>query len=179
MGPCHGLGEGSTPFGTAMNIFFLDLIPRTSAAYHCDKHVVKMCLEYAQLLSTAIHVNSPELAKSLPLYKKTHENHPCAIWARYSEWTFLHLLELAEELGKEYTKRYGKVHKSIETVIWNLEIPKFDNTGWIDPPQCMPDQYKCENTVQAYRNYYNGDKARFAVWKYTKQPEWFNATNNN
>jgi len=36
-----------------MNVFYLDRNPITAAQMHCDKHVVKMILEYAQLLSTA------------------------------------------------------------------------------------------------------------------------------
>ena len=36
-----------------MNIFYLDRDVKTCATYHNDKHVVKMILEYAQLLSTA------------------------------------------------------------------------------------------------------------------------------
>jgi hypothetical protein len=37
----------------------------------------------------------------------------------------------------------------------------------------MPDEYKCENAVQAYHNYYIGEKADFAKWKYSKTPDWF------
>tara|TARA_B100001063_G_scaffold193682_1_gene185074 strand:+ start:2041 stop:2202 length:162 start_codon:yes stop_codon:yes gene_type:complete len=44
--------------------------------------------------------------------------------------------------------------------------------GFTDPPQCMPDEYKCENTVEAYRNYYLGEKMGFAKWNYTPTPEW-------
>lgn len=39
-----------------MQIFVLDAMPYTAAKYHCDKHIVKMVLEYAQLLSTAHRV---------------------------------------------------------------------------------------------------------------------------
>lgn len=39
-----------------MNIFVLDLSPTIAATFHCDKHVVKMIVEYAQLLSTAHRV---------------------------------------------------------------------------------------------------------------------------
>jgi len=39
-----------------MNIFYLDKDPIKSAEMHCDKHVVKMIIEYAQLLSTAHRV---------------------------------------------------------------------------------------------------------------------------
>ena len=58
-----------------MNIFFLDDDPKMCAQAHCDKHVVKMILEYAQIMSTAHRVlNSPsDLTESM--YKITHENH--------------------------------------------------------------------------------------------------------
>lgn len=36
-----------------MNIFVLDPTPYAAAEQHCDKHVVKMILEYGQMLSTA------------------------------------------------------------------------------------------------------------------------------
>ena len=44
--------------------------------------------------------------------------------------------------------------------------------GWQEPPQCMPDEYKCEDTVEAYRNYYLGEKMYMAVWNYSPTPEW-------
>jgi len=39
-----------------MNIFYLDRDPRICAEMHLDKHVVKMIIEYAQLMSTAHRV---------------------------------------------------------------------------------------------------------------------------
>ena len=36
-----------------MNLFYLHNDPVKSAEMHCDKHVVKMIIEYAQMLSTA------------------------------------------------------------------------------------------------------------------------------
>ena len=36
-----------------MNIFYLHNDPKVCAELHVDKHVVKMIVEYAQLLSTA------------------------------------------------------------------------------------------------------------------------------
>ena len=39
-----------------MNIFKLADYPKQCAEDHCDKHIVKMILEYGQLLSTAHHV---------------------------------------------------------------------------------------------------------------------------
>lgn len=39
-----------------MNVFYLSTDPRQAAQWHCDKHVVKMIVEYAQLLSTCHRV---------------------------------------------------------------------------------------------------------------------------
>ena len=60
-----------------MNIFYLAHNPTDCAQMHCDKHVVKMILETAQLLSTAHH----ERGSTAP-YKSTHRNHPSAVWVR-------------------------------------------------------------------------------------------------
>ena len=94
-----------------MNIFYLHDTPVTCAQYHTDKHVVKMIIEYAQLLSTAHRLVDGD--EGLVLYKATHKNHPSAIWARRSAqnyaWLYYHMMEL----GREYEKRYGKKHLSI------------------------------------------------------------------
>jgi hypothetical protein len=38
----------------------------------------------------------------------------------------------------------------------------------------MPEEYKNDCAVTAYRAYYNGEKAGFATWKTRKTPAWFN-----
>jgi len=136
-----------------MNIFFLARCPVEAAHAQCDRHVVKMILESAQLLSTAHH----ELGDGGP-YKPTHKNHPSAVWARQSRqhygWLYAHMLAL----GDEYTERYGKVHKTIREHSEALrEAPAgIPDAGWIDPPQCMPDECKIEgDTVAAYQRYYD------------------------
>ena len=90
-----------------MNIFYLHSIPQIAAIYHCDKHVVKMIVETAQLLATAHH----ELGNGDKVtYKPTHKNHPSAVWARSSRLHYMYLQRLGLSLCKEYTKRYGKEH---------------------------------------------------------------------
>ena len=140
-----------------MNIFYLDKNPVKAAQYSCDKHVVKMILESAQMLCTAHHhynslVNIP--------YKKAHYNHPSTIWTRESDehyfWLFNHMMAL----GKEYTKRYGKIHLSINKCFLPLyRLPNgIPSNGFTQPPQCMPDEFKDECSVEAYWNYYIGEK---------------------
>ena len=161
-----------------MNIFFLDFDVKKCAEYHCDKHVVKMILETAQLLCGVHHVTD-QVTDQVP-YKLSHKNHPCSIWVRSSLSNYLYLCDLGLELCKEYTYRYGKVHKCqdiglVDKLKWfpnNLPLGKFT-----DPTPAMPDQYKIpDNGVQSYRNYYNGEKQRMFSWKKRQVPEFINKT---
>ena len=84
-----------------MNIFYLHKDPVESAKLHCDKHVCKMIIEYAQMLSTAHRMldgkeyisqtlggrrikrwKHPNSNMEGVLYKASHINHPSAIWVR-------------------------------------------------------------------------------------------------
>ena len=158
-----------------MNIFYLDESPVTAARMHCDKHCVKMILETAQLLCTAHRViDGDSWADDVGLYKVTHQNHPSAVWVRESSANYYWALGLLSELCREYTRRYGKDHKTAAMLRFLAVPPMHINTGMLTPiPQCMPDEYKAESPVTAYRNYYNGAKARFAKWKNTEVPQWF------
>lgn len=160
-----------------MNIFILDRDPKVAAQFHCDQHIVKMAIEYAQLLSTAIH--STGSTPNDNMYKPTHINHPCAIWTASSlkHWGWLWLL--GHHVGNEYTKRYGKIHKSTR-VLRCLPVPnKMPDLGWQDPPQAMPDEYKSADVVNAYRNFYLFDKVKFARWNYSNPPPWWHTMEEN
>jgi hypothetical protein len=156
-----------------MNIFFLDENPKLSAQYHVDKHVVKMILETAQLLCGVHHSINPFSDLQVP-YKLSHKNHPCAIWARESLSNYLYLCELGLELGKEYTYRYGKKHKSIEVIEWCIvNKPIILDIGFTKPAMAMPDEFKTDSVVESYRNYYMGAKKELASWKNREKPFWF------
>jgi len=165
-----------------MNIFYLSDTPRLAAKDHCDKHIVKMILEYAQLLSTAHRVlDGDEWADKNKLYKATHKNHPSAVWARDNKINYLWLWELLSFCCEEYTKRYNKVHATqrkglmdtLREVPNNIIMGKATELVLTRPPQCMPDEYKCDDTIKAYRDYYLGEKISFAKWNYSKTPDWF------
>ena len=81
-----------------MNIFYLHENPQRCAEMHCDKHVVKMILETAQLLSTAHHEIDGE--PSIECYKATHKNHPSAVWARENRSNYIWLWNLLNSLCK-------------------------------------------------------------------------------
>ena len=162
-----------------MNIFFLDTDVKKCAEYHCDKHVVKMILETAQLLCSAHHVTDQVTTKyristdQVP-YKLSHKNHPCSIWVRSSLSNYLYLCELGLELCKEYTYRYEKRHKSQDVIEWCVTNKvNICDKGLTEPPKAMPDEYKVKDVVESYRNYYMGAKKTFATWKKREVPIWY------
>ena len=149
-----------------MNIFILDHDPVKCAEYMIDKHVVKMPLEYAQMLSTVCRLSGFDVG-----YKSTHQNHPCTKWARESIENYSYLRTLAFAVGSEYTRRYKKSHKSIE-LIKSLPTPQLSTIGLTTFAQAMPDSYKNTDPVKAYREYYRNDKKSIATWKHGKVPFW-------
>ena len=168
-----------------MNLFLLSLNVEECALWHCDKHVVKMILEIVQMLYTAWHVNNPEdsrlstapLCKSsgIPGYKKAHVNHPMTKWVRESRGNYRFAVRLAAALALEFKFRYKKHHGCTTHVLWLASnVPSFETSRRTLVPQCMPDQYKVTNdSVTAYRNYYNGDKVAIAQWKTRDPPPWW------
>ena len=119
-----------------MNIFYLDPRPDMAAEMHCDKHVVKMILEYGQLLSTAHRVLDGDDAHP-DLYKIAHKNHPSTIWTRSSSQHYDWLFRLFRMVNVEYTLRYNKFHLTWKKLGKLLEnAPKnIEDNGWVDPPQ--------------------------------------------
>ena len=178
-----------------MNIFYLDTDPKTCATYHVDKHVVKMIVEYAQLLSTAHRVIDGRVTtvktasnrsrkiwitdddRNTQLYKSTHVNHPSAIWVRQSLANYTWLFSLWSNLLEEYTFRYNKVHASsrlyhmLETAPDNIPVYEFTQ-----PSLAMPSEYLCEDAISAYRNYYKFGKTHLHAWKNRSIPEWANVS---
>ena len=160
-----------------MNIFYLDHDPVVAAQMMCDKHVVKMILESAQMLSTAHRVlDGDDIANSKGLYKMAHKNHPSTVWVRANSKNYEWLWEHMEALMKEYTHRYGKHHATERLIHYLWEFPKNISHGdgeFTDPPQCMPDYCKNDDAVSAYQTYYILEKSDFATWKRRDKPEWF------
>ena len=178
-----------------MNIFYLHKEPQQCAEMHCDKHVVKMIVEYAQLLSTAHRVldGHETIGKSqsgrkrkvwklsderdVSLYKATHINHPSAIWVRHSMWNYAWLSDLLLWVCTEYTHRYGKVHKVEASGLLKMlliNLPKnIKDVPFTEPTPAMPDEYKVDgSSVQSYHNYYNGAKQKLFSWKSRNIPEF-------
>jgi len=185
-----------------VNIFVLDSDPVKAAQQHCNKHICKMILESGQMLSAAHWLGWQKMLKPSsdlnlretqawlqkhvpadlqPLWKMTHVGHPCTQWTQRVWGNYMWHSRLGLALCDEYTLRYGREHKSHDYHRWlNRHIPPtfegtIENPVGITPfAVCMPDQYKVPgDPVQSYRNYYKGDKIRFAKWPEGRSPSWW------
>jgi len=153
-----------------MNIFVLDYEARKAAQAHCDKHIVKMPLESVQMLCSAFESGDAP-------YRRVHYNHPCSIWTRENRSNYEWHLHFARNLFEEYTFRYDRIHASERVLHWcfdnykHLDLPQGDLT---DHPQCMPDVWKGECPIEAYRTYYWAEKRDIAQWRKKRNaPSWW------
>ena len=186
-----------------MNIFILDNDPVIAAQEQCDKHVVKMIVESAQMLSTVHRMldgtmeRRPSKSGAMlqywklnderenTLYKACHFNHPSTVWTRECglnyDWHYKHFIGLCDE----YTYRYGKVH-STDTklrVALKTKPQNIPHQNLMTPfklamsarPECI---LKCP--VESYRRFYETKQERFKmVWTKRSKPKWFNQQKNN
>jgi len=161
-----------------VNIFVTSENPIVAAKNQCDKHVVKMVLETAQMLCAAYENGEAP-------YRRAHYNHPCTIWARESAENYLWLVEHGLALCEEYTARYGKTHKSEAIINWcldNMNKIDFPSEGLTQFAVAIADTAVCRqmisdfdsmSTTEKYRAYYHYDKRRFAKWAFTSPPRWW------
>tara|TARA_A100000164_G_C21645811_1_gene647981 strand:- start:203 stop:745 length:543 start_codon:yes stop_codon:yes gene_type:complete len=176
-----------------MNIFYLHENPTQNAKWHIDKHIVKMPIEYAQLMSTAHRLLDGEMylgktannrnikrwrlndVREDVLYKASHINHPSAIWVRESIENYYQMYDIYLATLTEYTTRYGKIHGSTKPATLLSKPPK--NIPIIQGtqiPQCMPEDCKVpHDPILAYRTYYINEKKSFASWTKRLPPYWF------
>lgn len=151
-----------------MNIFLLDKDMQLNVQYHCDKHVIKMILEAAQIAST-VHW----LTNSEGPYKPTHKNHPLVVWACESMLAYRYVVRYGLALCKEYTHRYGKIHKTESKLLWLKEnepsIPvKPTKFTIVVAPDCLVK----DDRVLSYRRYYIRHKLHMLSWKNRPVPTW-------
>ena len=181
-----------------MNLFILDSDPVKAAQLQCDKHVVKMIVESAQMLSTAHRMLDGVLKRApsksgktmskhwtLPddrddvLYKAVHMAHPCTVWTMKSNnnytWHWVHFAALCDE----YTYRYKKVHATDKLLREKLKsLPRNIDVGYLtQKPLAMKSNPECmfpDDPVKSYRMFYQTKQDRFKmVWTGREVPEWF------
>lgn len=175
-----------------MNIFVLDIDPYMCARYHVDKHVVKMPVEYSQMLSTAHRILDGERQEIIEnnkkkikykllneemesnLYKTAHINHPCTIWVRENDKNYKYLYNLLTLVLNEYTSRYNKVHGCSKLLELLKNPPKNikKQKTISEHPRCMPEDCFMETVEKSYRLFYLKYKSHILNWKHNKIPYW-------
>ena len=159
-----------------MNIFYFYDCPVLSAHAQPDKMLVKMPLETAQMLCTAHReLDGDEYADEVGLYKRAYWNHPCTVWARESSTNYFWLYKHFLALGKEYTFRYGKTHNSVDKLARALfkQPDNIKRIGMTPLAQAMPDKYKNNDPIKAYRDYCINEK-HYAKWEKGRAiPNWW------
>ena len=163
-----------------MNIFVLDRTPWKAAQMMCDKHIPKLIVESAQMMASALirHGATPDMMPfrkdGKSRYKGGYHHHPCTRWAGDTRNNFLWLACHAEALLSEYFYRFTKDKKhACEDPIMHMKkmfeiIPRGKTTPFA---QAMPDEYKHEDAVTAYRQYYHSKD--FAKWEKGVSPPWW------
>ena len=174
-----------------MNLFACDQNPVVAAQALPDKHVVKMCIENAQMLAVALgdlhgYGYGQIRKKDGTFYsQRAHFNHPSTKWVRASHanlaWTIVHGLALCSE----YMYRYGKIHAS---VIAHLDAKRLfhENVGnlsiWCEVEsfaRAMPEHIKYDSNItdiDAYRIYLVNHKP-WASWKVEdRKPTWWTSS---
>ena len=166
-----------------MNRFLIADTPQEIAQALCDKHVVKMPLEEAQMLSTVIRQANPEYADEHELYRVAHAKHPCTIWAGKTRANYMFACHLWQHMCIEYTHRYNKHHASERFAHAFIQGARYIPSGNITPhPECFGEHahLKTDNEwpVDSYRKFYMTKQHRFKmVWKNRPVPKWFEYQN--
>ena len=181
-----------------MNIFYVHKDPIVSAKMLIDKHVCKMIIESAQMLSTAHRmldgvkytdrtkkghrIQRWRMSSNLEdtLYKACHTGHPSTVWVManivHYVWLYKHMIALNDEFKLRYnhTKDHMTIQKLKDVLSHtpkNIPINKIAT----DPTPAMPDECKIPgDVIGSYRKYYIEKKQSFASWKSpSTPPQWW------
>lgn len=158
-----------------MNIFVLDKDPAKAARMICDAHVVKMCLETAQILSAAMLRRGMDLKDGMP--KPQNINHPVIVATDEPSalnWVLCYYLWLLIE----YATRFEKPHKysSLHCVYtYNLVSDVVPDCSALH--RCCGDlDVGGLDIVESYRRYYVEVKKPALVakgkWRFKNSEDW-------
>lgn len=150
-----------------MNIFATHVSPIKSAEWLDDRRVIKMLLETAQLLSTALRRHG--VGNGIH-YKAAYQKHPCTIWAGDTRGNFDWLCEHGLALCNIYTAVYGKTHNSERVIQFAYKMRRHIPMGRRkEMADCT--EFKHRTDVNIYERY-----RMFMCLKWlerdTKQPTW-------
>jgi len=174
-----------------MNIFAVDRDPRRAAQMLPDKHVTKMILESAQMLSIVFshhywNIGTISKVDGTPFNTKrgAFKNHPCTQWAAASEANCAWLIQHALGLCGEFYRRYGKHHGLTKSLfeakkLFQRHTQKAITVSCMADAfaRAMPDNIKYDKTIddiQAYRVYLSTKPWAYENYlrRPDRRPEW-------
>ena len=161
-----------------MNIFGIDTDTTSCATYHTDRHIVKMPLETAQMVSFVYYHKDlwdGEVPNLLMNFSAGHDKHPCSLWLRENLVNFLWTCEFGIKLIEEYRFRYdSQKHERCKMIFeWSLDnLPNLPVAEFTPFAKAMPEEYKVDCSVESYRNYYRMGKSELHQWTKRNKPEW-------
>ena len=159
-------------------------------------YTAQWAFAYPELLECKAPIHLSKAQKALPIppslqtaptsltrpdeqgYRPCHIHHPCAKWVRESIDNYDFTARLAIELAIEFKYRYPKkgaheCEKHAHWLFWNppMGIPLQPLTPFV---LAMASEYKKEDPVDAYRNYYLTAKKERGLleYKYRPAPLW-------
>ena len=161
-----------------MNIFCVHQNPVTAARMLPDRHVTKMILESAQMLSIVYSehywgIGSVMKVDGTPFLTKkgAFKNHPCTQWAAAKlencAWLIMHGLGLCDEFGRRFDRDHGLMNslfdaKDLFVKATGEPITIYHNVDGF--ARAMPELLKFDSTIDdvtCYRRYLN-----FKEWPY-------------
>ena len=163
-----------------VNFFYLDNDPKKCAQYYCNKHIIKIPIEIAQILSKIHHelksgIDYAKIYKNSLVVKNTLGPY---IWAIQSIDNYIWTCKLGLELINEYKFRYNKetfkTQVIIETLLVNPpNLPKIGKTKFISTNQIDMFQFISDDPVICSRYNYCEMKCANDIWTKRKKPYWF------
>ena len=123
-----------------------------SARSQDNYRVVKMILESCQILSTVLNEQGVEAP-----YRSFNPKHPSCLWAAESSDNFEKLVLHCDAMLKEYTRRFGRVHKCRGVLTQITELYNAHRFPQSEPTRlrmAMPDYFRGDSIVESYRKFY-------------------------
>ena len=163
-----------------VNFFYLDNDPKICAQCYCNKHIIKIPIEIAQILSKIHHelksgIDYNNIYKSSLVVKNTLGPY---MWTMESLDNYIWTCKLGLELINEYKFRYNKETFKTQIVLETLldnppNLPKIGKTKFINTNQIDMFQFISNDPIICARYNYCEMKCSNDIWTNRQKPVWF------
>lgn len=163
-----------------VNFFYLDEDPKKCAEYYCNRHILKIPIEIAQILSK-IHyelnsnIDYSKIYKNASVVKNTIGPY---CWIKESLHNYIWACTLGLELINEYKLRYNKTEHKTERILQFLfdnqpDLPNIGKTKFRGTNKYDMFQYISNDPIICARYNYAEMKCINDKWNKDGPPTWF------